>query len=119
MNRNSKVRDTVFEEERQELTVPFMLNRYDVPIQSEYVIILEEPVVDQLTTPIMEIHLRRSQRIRSQQHYVYLLQSDFNIGKSKNPNSFDEAVFCSDSDRWFTAMQEELKFMHDNHCGIL
>lgn len=61
--------------------------------------------------------MRRSLCVRkpvTSDDYVYLDDSDFNISQYKDPNSFDEAVSCFDGDRWFTAIQEVLKFMHDN-----
>lgn len=45
---------------------------------------------------------------------MYLHRSYFNIGQSNDPNSYDEGVFCSDGDSWFTALQEELKSTLDN-----
>lgn len=37
------------------------------------------------------------------------------LGQSSDPHSFDEAVSCSNSDYWFTRIQQGLKYMHDNY----
>lgn len=46
--------------------------------------------------------------------YVYLHESNFNIGQSNDTNSFDEAVSCSDNDNSVTVMEAKLKSIHDN-----
>lgn len=52
-------------------------------------------------------------------NYVYLHESDFNIGQFNDLNSFDEAISSSDSDNWVTAMQEALSICKKMMCGIL
>lgn len=46
--------------------------------------------------------------------YIYIHESDLNIGQFNDPNSVDEAVFCPYNDNWLMAMQEGLKSIHDN-----
>lgn len=45
MSGRSKVRDIVYEEERQTVTIPIMFNRSSVPVKAKTIIISEEPVV--------------------------------------------------------------------------
>ena len=62
--------------------------------------------------------LRRSQRERrpaiSDDYVVYLQESDYDIGTSKDSVSFSQAISCSDSDKWIDAMNDELKSMDQN-----
>ena len=62
--------------------------------------------------------LRRSQREHrpaiSDDYVVYLQESDYNIGTSKDPVSFSQAIGCSDFDKWIDAMNDELKSMDQN-----
>lgn len=114
---STKFREIGIEEERQTVIVPLVLNRTDVLVEPEAVIIPSDPVVNIPAELNIEISLRRSQCIRMlalSYDYFYLHESDFNIGLSDNLNSFDEAVSCSDSDYWFTVMQDEIKSMHEN-----
>lgn len=34
------------------------------------------------------------------------------LANGNDPNSFDEAISCSDNDSWLRAMEEELQSMH-------
>lgn len=79
-----------------------------------------ELVINQPAEPVREVLLRRSHSlIRLAISMICASLCDFNISQSNYPNSFDEAMFCSDSDSWFTVIQEELIFMHDNHPSDL
>lgn len=44
----------------------------------------------------------------------YLHETDFNIGESNYPSSFNEVVSCSDSGSRIAAMQKELNSMQNN-----
>ncbi|KAL6322453.1 hypothetical protein AAG906_008108 [Vitis piasezkii] len=41
-------------------------------------------------------------------------ESDYDIGTSKDPVSFSQAISCSDSNKWIDAMNDELKSMDQN-----
>ena len=62
--------------------------------------------------------LRRSKRERrpaiTDDHVVYLQESDFDIGIRKDPVSFSQAMESDDSSKWMEAMNEELKSMAHN-----
>lgn len=56
-------------------------------------LLLAPVVVNQLVEPNVEILLRRSQQIRRLEFfddYVYLHDSDFDIGYANDPNSFKQ-----------------------------
>ena len=67
--------------------------------------------------------LRRSQREHrpaiSDDYVVYLQESDYNIGTSKDLVSFSQAIGCSDYDKWIDAMNDELKSMDQNKVWAL
>ena len=77
-------------------------------------IITNEPILEEP----QQSTLRRSQRERrhaiSDDYVVYLQESDYDIGTSKDPVSFSQAISCSDSDKWIDAMNDELKSMDQN-----
>ena len=62
--------------------------------------------------------LGRSQRERrpaiSYDYILYLQESDYDIGTSKDPISFSQAISCNDYDKWIDAMNDELKSMDQN-----
>ena len=45
---------------------------------------------------------------------VYFQEPDYDIGTSKDPVSFSEAIGSSDSDKWIDAMNDELRSMDQN-----
>ena len=45
---------------------------------------------------------------------IYLQESDFDIGTSKDPILFSQAMESNDSDKWIDAINEELKSMYQN-----
>ena len=45
---------------------------------------------------------------------VYLQESDYDIGISKDAISFSQAISCNDSNKWIDAMNDELKSMDQN-----
>ncbi len=64
------------------------------------------------------VALRRSQRERrsaiSDEHVVYLQESDINIGSSKDLISFSQALESVDSTKWINGMKDGLKSMDQN-----
>ena len=58
-----------------------------------------------------EIALRRSQRERKStifyDYMVYLHESDFDLGTSKDPISFSQAIKSVDSIKWMDTMKDE------------
>ena len=68
--------------------------------------VIEEP---------QEIAFRRSQRERksaiSNDYMVYLHESDLDIGTSKDPVAFSQAIKGVDSIKWINAMKDEMKSM--------
>jgi hypothetical protein len=69
------------------------------------------------------VALRRFQRERrsaiSDEYVVYLQESDFNIGSSKDPISFSQALKSVDSTKWMNAMKDELKSIDQNEVWDL
>ena len=45
---------------------------------------------------------------------VYLQESNFGIGSSKDPISFSQALESVDSTKWMNAMKDELKSMESH-----
>ena len=45
---------------------------------------------------------------------VYLYESDFDIGTSKDPISFSQAIKSVDSIKWMDTMKDEMKSMNQN-----
>ena len=45
---------------------------------------------------------------------VYALSVADNIESSKEPSTYEEAVSCSDSNKWMIGMQEEMESLHKN-----
>ncbi|RZC25344.1 Retrovirus-related Pol polyprotein from transposon TNT 1-94 [Glycine soja] len=41
-------------------------------------------------------------------------ESDYNIGAENNPETFDQAVSCKESNLWYDAMKDEMNFMQSN-----
>jgi hypothetical protein len=69
------------------------------------------------------VALRRSQRERrsaiSDEYVIYLQESDFDIGLSKDLISFSQALESVDSTKWMNAMKDELKSMDQNEVWDL
>lgn len=59
-----KIKEIVFEEERQTVAILIVLNNTDVPIELESAVIPDRCVINQATESNVEIPLGRSQRIR-------------------------------------------------------
>ena len=104
----------------KEIVVPTIVESFDNVEQQ----INDQSLSNEIITnePIMEepqqSTLRKSQRERrpaiSNDYVVYLQESDYDIGTSKDPVSFSQAIGCSDSDKWIDAMNDELKSMDQN-----
>ncbi|XP_041011277.1 uncharacterized protein LOC121255048 [Juglans microcarpa x Juglans regia] len=47
-------------------------------------------------------------------YIVYLLDSDFNIGHIVDPDTFKQALTCPESDKWLSAMEDEMNSMGNN-----
>jgi hypothetical protein len=64
------------------------------------------------------VELRRSSRVRrpsiSGDYYVYLLESDFDVGPKNDPISFSHAMSNENSKFWYNAMIEEIESMAKN-----
>ena len=50
---------------------------------------------------------------------VYLQESNFGIGSSKDPISFSQALESVDSTKWMNSMKDELKSMDQNEVWNL
>ena len=70
-----------------------------------------------------EIALRRSQRQRrpaiSSDYVVYSLEHECELSIDKDPVSFQKAMECDNSEKWFNAMKEEMQSMSDNQVWDL
>ena len=73
---------------------------------------------EQVVEEPQEIVLRRSQEERnfviSDDYMVYLHESDFDIGTSKDLISFSQAIKSVDSIKWMDTMKDEMKSMNQN-----
>jgi hypothetical protein len=73
---------------------------------------------EQMVEEPQGVALRRSQRERrsviSGEYVVYLQESDFDIGSSKDSISFSQALECVDSTKWMNAMKHKLKSIDQN-----
>ena len=78
---------------------------------------------EQMVEDLLGVALRRSQRERrsaiSNEYVVYLQESDFDIGSSKDPISFSQTLESVDSTKWMNAMKDELKSMDQNEVWDL
>lgn len=67
--------------------------------------------------------LRRSERQRrsiiSDDYVVYSLKHECDLSIDKGPVTFQQAIECSNSEKWIDAMKEELKSMSDNNVWDL
>ena len=70
---------------------------------------------EQMVEEPREVALRRSQRERrsviSDEYVVYLQEFDFDIGSSKDPILFSQALESVASTKWMNTMKDELKSM--------
>jgi hypothetical protein len=78
---------------------------------------------EQMVEEPQGVALRRSQRERrsaiSDEYVVYLQESDFDIGSSKDPISFSQVLESVDSTKWMNAMKDELKSIDQNEVWDL
>lgn len=95
-------------------------------IKTPEIVPTHEPISDiQLNGSIQpqETTLRRSTRERksaiSDDYVVYLVENECDLSIDKDPVSYKEDMECSDSEKWFNAMKEELKSMDDNNVWEL
>ncbi|RZB42467.1 Retrovirus-related Pol polyprotein from transposon TNT 1-94 [Glycine soja] len=62
--------------------------------------------------------LKRSTRIRKStihsDYIVYLQESDYNTGAENDPETFDQAMSCKESNLWYDAMKDEMNSMQSN-----
>jgi len=62
--------------------------------------------------------LRRSTRVRKSTipsyYIVYLQESDYNIGAKNDPETFDQAMSCKESNLWYDAMKDKMNSMQSN-----
>ena len=70
-----------------------------------------------------EMALRRSTRQKrpavSNDYVVYSLEHESELSIDKDPVSFQQAMECNDSEKWFNAMKEEMKSMDVNQVWEL
>ena len=83
----------------------------------------EEQVNIEFTAPNPQnmdetVELRRSSRVKrpaiSDDYFVYLLESDFDVGHNDDPISFSHAISGNNSTFWYEAMKEEMESMAKN-----
>ena len=79
--------------------------------------------IKQMVEEPQGVVLRRSQRERRfvilDEYVVYLQESDFDIGSSKDLISFSQALESVDSTKWMNSMKDELKSMDQNEVWDL
>ena len=79
--------------------------------------------IKQMVEEPQGVVLRRSQRERrfsiSDEYVVYLQKSNFDIGSSRDPILFSQALESVDSTKWMNAMKDELKSMNQNEVWDL
>jgi hypothetical protein len=92
-------------------------------------VVQEEPLVNE--QPVGQLDpqenvdptLRRSTRMRKtaihEDYYVYLQESDFNVGAENDPETFSQAISCNESSQWYNAMNDEMNSMASNEVWDL
>lgn len=73
---------------------------------------LEEPQDEALDPP--QVNLRRSIRER-QPSTRYSPDEYVTLTDGGEPENFQEVFECEDKEKWFQAMEDEMKSLHDNH----
>ena len=131
---SNKSQNVIIEEVREKVPSPITSNDIVVPtvvVQYDNVEqqLNDQPLHNEAVTiePIVEesqgVALRRSQRERRpaipDDYVIYLQESDFDIGTSKDPVSFSQAMESNDSTKWIDAMNDELKSMEQNEVWDL
>ena len=108
------------------IIVPSVVVNDDIPVQLPIQLEapptrFEEPhqeIVEEPQRPQPEVSLRRSTRERrkaiSDDYTVFLQEHEFDTGLEDDPTSVNQAKQCTNSEKWITAMQEEMKSMKDN-----
>ena len=79
---------------------------------------------EQMVEELQGLALIRSQRERrstiSDEYVVYLQEFDFDIGSSKDPILFSQALESVASTKWMNTMKDELKSMDQNEvCDLI
>lgn len=117
-NTRSKRTRIEFEEKSQTISVPIVWKSrtYVYWLKSRPQQAIEPITLDlhQPIEPIIDIDLRRSQRVRRPtllDDYGYLHENEFNIDQVSERKPFSEAITYSKWDTWFAAMKDELKSM--------
>jgi hypothetical protein len=125
---SDKPQNVVIQEVRVQVPLPITFKENVVPTVVQpfdnVEQVIDQSLHDEIITnePIIEesqgIALRRSQRERrsviSDDYVVYLQESDFDIGTSKDPVSFSQAIEGNNTVKWIDAMNDELKSMDQN-----
>ena len=116
------------------VVVPLVVSRFNNMVEQQNNIpnpqndhINDEPVNNEQFTNdqvvSQEIALRRSQRQRrpaiSSDYVVYSLEHECELSIDKDPVSFQKAMECDNSEKWFNAMKEEMQSMSDNQVWDL
>lgn len=128
INGSNKPQNVVIQEVRVQVPLPITSKENVVPtvVQSFDNVeqVIDQSLHDEIITneSIIEesqgIALRRSQRERrsaiSDDYVVYLQEFDFDIGTSKDPVSFSQAIEGNNFVKWIDAMNDELKSMDQN-----
>lgn len=89
-----------------------MLNKFDVHVEPELVVIPNEPIVDQPIEPITKVPLRRSQDVRRLQ-YQMIMFICMRVALTYANLMILILTFIY-IDYWLTTMREEFNSMHDN-----
>lgn len=78
-------------------------------IQTDSFIVPNDPVANQPTEANVESLYEDLNGLKTYivYDYVYFHETDFNISKLNDPNSFNDAVFCPDIDDRLALMQED------------
>jgi len=78
----------------------------------------EQPAEQHDPKENVDTTLRKSTRVRKStilsDYIVYLQEFDYNIGAENDPETFDQAMSCKDSNLWYDAMKDEMNSMQSN-----
>lgn len=99
---------------KQQINVPNPQNEHESNEPADNAQVTNE----QVEKEAQEIALRRSERPKrsaiSNDYVIYSLENACDLSIDEDPVSFKQAMECSNSEKWFNAMKEELKSMDDN-----
>jgi hypothetical protein len=131
---SDNLRNVDIQEGRVQVPMPVTSNKIVVPIVVEQPNNIEQQINEpslhnnmvtneQIVEELQGLALRRSQREKrstiSDECVVYLQESNIDIGSSKDPILFSQALESVDSTKWMNAMKDELKSMDQNEVWDL